>query len=229
MIGAVISLAARKRRALSIGAGVASIVILYGFSNEPAANALWDALESSAPSTASKDVRYDAVVVLSGLVDEPDIESPSYNENVERLLAAFDLLRRERAQLALLSGGSNSPGTQAEAPVLAAQLVRWGIASERLVVEVESHNTHENAMFSARIIRERGWKKILLITSAFHMPRALGCFRAEGIEVDALPVDYRAGHGRMSWLPRAGALNTSTNALRELAGRAVYRARGYSR
>jgi uncharacterized SAM-binding protein YcdF (DUF218 family) len=225
---AAIGLAARNRRTLSLSAGVASFAILCGFSNEPVANALWSALESSAPATMSKDRHYDAVVVLSGIVDGT-VDSPSYNESVDRLLTSFDLLRRDRVAMALLSGGSPAPNSAVEAPILAAQLERWGIAKDRLVTESESRNTHENALFSARIVRERGWKKVLLVTSAFHMSRALGCFRAEGVEADTLPVDYRAGSGDRSWLPRAYALQVSTAALREMAGRIIYRVRGYSR
>ena len=61
------------------------------------------------------------------------------------------------------------------------------------------------------------------------MPRALGCFEQAGLHPDVLPVDYRAGEGGVGWVPRAGSLAVSSAALRELAGRAVYRMMGYSR
>jgi uncharacterized SAM-binding protein YcdF (DUF218 family) len=62
------------------------------------------------------------------------------------------------------------------------------------------------------------------------MPRALGCFRAVGLEPDALPVDRRAGDGQgRSWLPRVGALSRSSDAFRELAGRLAYGVAGYTR
>jgi len=60
------------------------------------------------------------------------------------------------------------------------------------------------------------------------MPRAAAAFRQAGLEVDLLPVDPRLGLGGGSWLPRAEALERSSAALRELAGRLVYRAAGYS-
>ena len=83
------------------------------------------------------------------------------------------------------------------------ELIDWGIAPERVVIEDQSRNTRENAVESARVARERGWKTILVVTSAFHMERALGCFRAVGLEVDALPVDQRGyDPGWQSWLPR---------------------------
>ena len=78
-------------------------------------------------------------------------------------------------------------------------------------------------------MKERGWRSLLLVTSAAHLPRALDCFRKVGLTPDALPVDYRAGGARAGgWLPRASALSKSTDVLRELAGRVVYRVAGYA-
>jgi uncharacterized SAM-binding protein YcdF (DUF218 family) len=84
---------------------------------------------------------------------------------------------------------------------------------------------------SERLVREHGWKTLLLVTSAAHMPRAAGCFAAVGLRPDMLPVDVRISSTplrRMSWLPRVGNLGQSTEALRELVGRVVYEQRGWS-
>jgi uncharacterized SAM-binding protein YcdF (DUF218 family) len=70
----------------------------------------------------------------------------------------------------------------------------------------------------------------VLVTSYAHVPRALGCFRAVGLEPDVLPVDRRSGDGQGgTWFPRPSALVKSTWALHELAGRAAYRLAGYAR
>ena len=107
---------------------------------------------------------------------------------------------------------------------LAAKLVSWGVPPAQVVVEASSRNTRENAIECSRIAAAHGWRTLLVVTSAAHAPRALGCFRAVGLEPDLLPVDFRAGDGRnLGWLPRAVALQRSTAALRELAGRVVYR------
>jgi uncharacterized SAM-binding protein YcdF (DUF218 family) len=98
------------------------------------------------------------------------------------------------------------------------------------VTEAGSRNTRENAVESARVAAARGWRRLLLVTSAQHVPRALGCFRAVGLEPDVLPVDREAGDAKgASWLPRAYALSRSSDVLRELAGRLVYRLAGYTR
>jgi uncharacterized SAM-binding protein YcdF (DUF218 family) len=95
-----------------------------------------------------------------------------------------------------------------------------------------SRNTHENAVRSAKTLRDRGWSHVLLVTSALHMPRAAGCFRAEGVAFDTLVVDHLArapAFRRTSLDPRADALALSTAVLREGFGRVVYRVMGYAR
>ena len=69
------------------------------------------------------------------------------------------------------------------------------------------------------------------MTSAFHMPRSVGCFRAAGIEVDVLPVDYRLRDRSLEThvMPRGEYLGQTTRALREWLGRLVYRVLGYTK
>jgi uncharacterized SAM-binding protein YcdF (DUF218 family) len=131
----------------------------------------------------------------------------------------------------LLSAGNAfpHPGEAPEAEVLAEWLRQQGVEPERIFLETQSRNTRENALFSAPIITAHGWKRVLLVTSAWHAPRALGCFRAVGLAPDLLPVDHRGVGQGLGWLPRAGALSASTDALRELLGGLVYRAMGYTR
>jgi uncharacterized SAM-binding protein YcdF (DUF218 family) len=148
---------------------------------------------------------------------------------VERLLRGFELLRAGTVDHVLISGGppGPGPGQGSEAALLAGKLRAWGVPAGQIVLEEQSLNTRENATETARIVASRGWSRLLLVTSAVHMERALGCFRKVGLRPDALPVDFRGGESE-SWLPRAGPLRDSTAALRELAGRVVYRWLGYS-
>jgi uncharacterized SAM-binding protein YcdF (DUF218 family) len=227
---------ARGRRARRWPALTAALV-LYVFSIEPVANALTASLETPDTNTARDGVTYDAVALLGGVVDDRATfthRQPSYNENIERLLVTFDLLRTGRAKVAVVSGGpvDGSRAEVVEAHVLGKQLVDWGIAPDRIVIEDQARNTRENAVYVAKIAREHGWSAIVVVTSAFHVPRALDCFRAVSLRVDALPVDYKSYDVRRfssSWLPRAAFLGDSTRAIREIAGRAIYRAQGYGR
>jgi uncharacterized SAM-binding protein YcdF (DUF218 family) len=234
LFGLLALLLIRRKRRLALSFGILAIVILAVASHEFTASALTGVLEDGVQSTMKDGVEYDAVIVLSGMLDGSATErhkQPSYNDNIERLLVAFQLLRDGRAKFVLLSGGAsridgNGP---VEASVLAEQLKKWGIDPARIIEEKNSRNTRENAAESAKIIAQQNWKKLLLVTSAFHVPRALGCFKQVGLQPDLLPVDYRYGGGGGSWVPRAGALGITTGAIRELAGRAVYRVIGYAR
>lgn len=224
---------ARRRRRALVGLALGT---LWLFSLEPVAELMWRGLEEAAPRTYAPGQVYDAVVMLGGVVEGSSASRGSLqlNDNVERLLTTYDLLRRGRARLAVISGGSILAGEDgpSEAAVVALQLEDWGIEPDRVVVELEARNTRENAVFVERIVRQRGLGRVLVVTSAFHMARALDCFRAVGLEVDALPVDYRTGTGPLSgsWiLPRARALSHSAAALRELSGRFIYRVRGFGR
>ena len=116
--------------------------------------------------------------------------------------------------------------------MLARQLEEWGTSGDRIIVEDKSRNTRENALFTKPIVEARGFERVLVVTSAFHMPRAIECYRAVGLAVDVYPVDFRARRasaGGFEWLPRANALAVTTGMTRELIGRFVYRAQGYGK
>lgn len=218
-----------KRQRILLGAAVGVLVV---FSWAPVPNALVAILESSAKDTSTEEP-YDAVVLLGGMIE--DAADPAggveYNERVERLLVTFDWLRKGRAKVAILSGGPIANGGIVEAERLRQQLEDWGVEPERLIVEGRSLNTRENALFTKEIVEARGLSRLAIVTSAFHMKRAEGCFRAVGLAVDTVPVDFgRARWGTVFWsLPRAQHFEASTRALRELFGRAVYWVTGYSR
>jgi uncharacterized SAM-binding protein YcdF (DUF218 family) len=232
-----VGLLLRRRRArLAVGLQVLGLLALYVFSTEPVANGLQRWVEAGAVSTYRPDGVYDAVIVLGGMVDADATERsglPEYTLAVERLLRGFEVVREGRARQLLISGGTldTRPGALVEAEILAKQLRLWGIPSERIVTEGRSRNTRENALESERIIREKGWTKLLLVTSAAHMPRALGTFQVLGLKPDTLVVDTRAHewHPRGAWWqPRASNLSAGTDAMRELFGRWVYRLRGWA-
>src|SRR6266568_3709910 len=232
MLAAALPSRARPRRPAALV--ILAAAVLYLFSIEPLANGLMRRVEASAISTQRAGVIYDALVVLSGEVDSPAARASGRLEltaAADRLATAYTLLREGRARNILLTGGSvhPEPGERSEAELVAEELRAWGVQADRIVVEPKSRNTQENAAFSGPIVSSRGWRSLLLITSAAHLPRALGAFRRAGMNPDALPVDRRAGDGHgESWLPRADALKQSTDALRELAGRLAYWAVGYA-
>lgn len=224
----------RRRARLALGLQLLGLAVLYVFSIEPVAGALIRSTEAGVRATYRPDVVYDAVIVLGGGLDPDATEisgRPEYNSAGDRILRGYELLREGRARNVLISGGSLDPRPEAiiEAEVLARQLQQWGIEPGRIFTEGKSRNTRENALQSQKIIEQQGWKTLLLVTSAAHLPRAYGCFAALGIRPDTFAADVRSPPGKRppSWLPRAYHLSASSEALRELAGRWVYRWRGW--
>jgi uncharacterized SAM-binding protein YcdF (DUF218 family) len=221
----------RKRVMGAVGLGLLVVLAVPAV-----AEALTRAIER-VPRTYREDVTYDAVVLLGGVTNELVMKQtgqPAYNDNVERLVMTFKLLREGRARVAIVSGAASDPALErfGEARVLAEQLVAWGIDPARIIVEPKARNTRENAIYCAEIVRQRGAKDVLVVTSAFHVPRALDTFRAVDLPVDVLPVDYRAppeGGGELDLFPRASDLGVSSRILREALGRVVYRFVGFGK
>ena len=105
------------------------------------------------------------------------------------------LWRAGKAQTIIVTGG-NLPWARASATDadFAAELLQaYGVPPDSIIVESNSRNTHENAINTAAIWRERHFRSGLLVTSATHMPRALASFRKAGLDVAPWPADFR-GH-----------------------------------
>lgn len=223
-----------SRKRLGVVLAHAGLAVLFVFSLPAVSNRLWGALEADAPRTVRDGVTYDVVILLGGVVTPMGATptEPAWNDNVERLLTTRELLAAGRAKTVIVSGGDlGVAGLNTEAGYLAEGLERLGVEKSRIIVEARAANTRENAVESDKLMKEKGFSSALIITSAFHMTRALGCFRAVGREVDALPVDYRvrdvSNDTRVA--PRGEYLSQSTRALREWLGRLVYRVTGYSK
>ena len=74
-----------------------------------------------------------------------------------------------------------------------------GVPAERIELEERSRNTFENALYTAVILRRRGWRRVAVVTDAFHMPRALYVFRRLGLDAVGEPVRHRCGGSRLAW------------------------------
>ncbi len=176
----------------------------------------------------------DGIIVLGGSVDTLVSKGrgvSALNEAGERLTEGAALAKQFPDARLVFSGGSGEilfEGTT-EAEGANRLFARLGIAPERLILEDRSRNTAENAAFTRDLVRPQPGERWLLVTSAFHMPRAVGCFRAVGFEVIAWPVDYRTAGGEDIWrfFPRASeGLRRVDLAAKEWAGLLAYHVTG---
>jgi uncharacterized SAM-binding protein YcdF (DUF218 family) len=170
---------------------LASILLLAVFGLSPLANALILPLEQRFPAWESARGAPDGVVVLGGAFD-PRIAAGrgevSLNESAERMTSAVELARRYPNARIVFSGGA---GQIPEAELAKRLFENLGIPALRLIIENRSRNTDENAKFTKAIADPKPSEQWLLVTSANHMPRAIGAFRRAGFPVEAYPVDWR--------------------------------------
>ncbi|MHB2206106.1 YdcF family protein [Methylobacterium sp. CM6257] len=175
------------------------------------------------------------IIVLGGGIEAGLSEARGQvivNDAGERPIYLADLARRFPAARLVFSGGSGFIGGGiAEADIISQQADVLGVPRARLILENRSRNTHENATFSAALVQPKPGERWLLVTSAWHMPRAVGCFRQAGFTVDAFPVDYRTrGWGdfaRFNGFASDGLLQLDL-AVKEWLGLVAYRWSGYT-
>jgi uncharacterized SAM-binding protein YcdF (DUF218 family) len=234
LVGILLFLLFRGRRGkLLIGLSTLGFVML---AVAPIGPAMLLILEERFPRPDALPDKVDGILVLGGAV-EPAISlsygETVFNSSVARVLAGLALARRHpEAKLALVGGeGGFSPVGFAESRATLGFVVEEGVAATRVVLEERSRSTHENAVYAKEMIRPDPGENWVLITSAFHMPRAVASFGAVGWPVIPYPVDYKVD-------PRTGlranfslldGLGASTLAGKEWAGLLGYRLMGWSR
>jgi uncharacterized SAM-binding protein YcdF (DUF218 family) len=139
----------------------------------------------------------DIIIMLGGgaMPDSPDVDGTGAlcSDPANRLLTAVRLQRRLDVPI-LLSGGQAYADTGAEAKIARRILISLGVPEDKILVETKSINTTQNAAFSSRILREKGFSHPLLVTSAFHMKRAVLNFEKQGVDVTPYPADYHVTH-----------------------------------
>ncbi|MEP1473101.1 MAG: YdcF family protein [Halieaceae bacterium] len=200
---------------------------LYTCSTAYVADALMASLESEYPArTVSKVDKAEAIVVLGGATNGTTHGNrlADMNGQGDRLLHAVELYKARKAPLIILSGGSRS--WEAPESVLMAEILQlMGIPEEAIIEERVSRNTLQNARYTNEVLAKNGIKRVILVTSAFHMRRAETMFRLQGIEIVPSATDYQVVHAPpvvAKWLPRVEDLQRTTYALREYIGFWVY-------
>jgi uncharacterized SAM-binding protein YcdF (DUF218 family) len=183
---------------LSISLGAFALI---GFL--PVGEALMAPLENRFPAVTTLPADVTGIVVLGGAV-ETDLSAargmPSLNAAAERMTSLVYLARHyPDARLAFTGGnGELIPGSMSEATVARELFTQLGVDQNRIVYESRSRTTYENAVLLKALMKPQPDQRWLLVTSAWHMPRAVGLFRHAGWSVLAYPVGYKTAPGLMT-------------------------------
>jgi uncharacterized SAM-binding protein YcdF (DUF218 family) len=174
------------------------------------------------------------IVVLGGAISADMLATRGeigINEAAERVVAVPALAKRYPAARIIYSGGDAGLFVhyESEADVVTDLFESLGIPASRLTLEGRSRNTIENAVYSKALAHPKPGERWLLVTSALHMPRAMGAFRQAGFAVEAYPVDYQT-NGWRDLLDLSGslsaALRRTDSAFHEWIGLVAYRVAG---
>ncbi len=211
-----------------------AIVLLLAIGILPLGAWLIEPLEDRFPPPPEEMPAPYGIIVLGGAIDDElgrARNQVSLQEGAARLTEAVALARRYPQARIVYTGGSNSltHADSTEARDAGKLLAALGVDPARIQLEDRSRNTDENARFTSDQVHPEASQAWLLVTSAWHMPRAMGLFRKAGFNVVAYPVDYRSQGGPGDW-----RLNGETTrglglfdlAVHEWIGLAAYRARG---
>lgn len=206
----------------------AATILLAGLSMLPVGDWAIAPLERRFPVYADDGAPVHGIIVLGGGIDLFATRSSgvfALNDAAERLTAMTALARRYPEARIIFTGGSGSLFFQdaREADRVPDFLREQGIDPARVVIDRASRNTWENAVFTRRLGGGAPGERWLLVTSAFHMARSVGCFRRVGAEIVPYPVDFRVGTPRADL---AGNLQRLSLAIREWIGLAAYRLTG---
>jgi uncharacterized SAM-binding protein YcdF (DUF218 family) len=231
-LGIILLFTRHKRAGRALAAIGVALLLVAGLTT--LGTALLLPLENRFPPWDAARDAPTGIVVLGGAVG-PEISAargmPALDEAAERVTEAAALARQYPNARIIYSGGNPrlmlARGTEAEFAL--ALLERLGIPRERIIAEDKSRNTVENAEFSKALAQPKPGERWLLVTSAYHMPRAIGVFRKAGFDVEAYPVDWRTRGPIDLAIPfesvTAGLRRTDT-AVHEWVGLVVYRLAG---
>jgi uncharacterized SAM-binding protein YcdF (DUF218 family) len=228
--GVLLACLGRWRRQSMMAAAVGAIGLLVcGFT--PLALWLTAALETRFPPPNPMPAQLAGIIVLGGglrLHDSALRDTLSLNEAGDRLLALADLARRYPTAKIIISGASGDLFSEgaAEADLVREHARMLGVDPVRILVEDRSHNTYENAVFTSAVLKPEQGQTWLLVTSAWHMPRAVGAFRQAGFSIIAYPVDFRATRPWWPFSEVAAGLRATDLVAKEWFGIVAYRLMG---
>ena len=215
---------------------ISAFVIFFFCSNFFIANEVMRAWETPVTPFASITKKYDYAIVLTGVTktEMTPKDRVYFNRGADRATHTLQLYKLGIVRKVIISGGSGrlDGGGVLEADDLATFMRLAGIPDEDLIVENQSKNTHESAVFVKDILAKfDGPKELLLVTSAYHVPRAMACFEKVGVNADPFAAEPTAYERRFTidilLIPSLDAVQTWKIVIREWVGYIAYWFAGY--
>ncbi|PZX49355.1 YdcF family protein [Algoriphagus chordae] len=213
------------------------IFLLWFFSNQFIANQAMMAWEPEF-KTFSEIKNHEIGIVLTGVTNlsKTAYDRTFFNKGADRITHALQLYREGKIKKILITGGQglNPVNPQSEAEVLQRFLLMTGVPAEDVMIEDQSKNTYENALFTKAFLAEKGIdvnQEFILITSAFHMKRSQGCFDKVGLQTLPFPTDYYSQDSKYDipilFFPDPYSIFIWHKLVKEWIGIVVYSAVGY--
>jgi uncharacterized SAM-binding protein YcdF (DUF218 family) len=181
---------------------------------------------------------YDVGIILTGgmmSISGPEIDHPSMGVHADRFFQAYLLYKAGKIKKFLISGADMPHIMQLQlddGALVKRTLIQWGVPAEDIILEGESRNTRQNAVNSSLILKKQFPNgKYVLITSSFHLRRAIGCFEEVGITTDIFPADSYSGSFKPTLRdyirPDPNVFGYSHLLWREWVGYLMYKIAGY--
>ncbi len=222
----------RKRLFLWFG-----VLVLCLFSIPIVSDALMRLVEGPARRSPLSAVnKADAIVVLSGMLHQINgAPLGEWGRTVNRFEGGIDLFKAGKAPVIVFTRGQLPWQTYGvpEGDLLAKRAILLGVPQHAIRLTENVGNTAEESIAAAKLldVGNGSAKRIILVTSAFHMPRARFLFEQAGFKVIPFRVDYHAADTHeltvLNYLPNGESLAESETALREMIGWVFYRAKGF--
>jgi uncharacterized SAM-binding protein YcdF (DUF218 family) len=206
-----------------------AVVVLYIISTPIFSNNFFKLVEGNEYRKPISSIdSADAIVVLSGILEINEEGDSTYVEwgDPDRFFGGIALFKAGKAQKLVFTGGKMpwDKTKETEGEVLKEYAISNGIPSEKIYVTKDVENTADEAVAVKELISPS--KRIILVTSAYHMNRAKRLFEQQGFEVIPYKVDYKARRNStttlLAFLPSAGNIELTETGIRELIGRLIY-------
>lgn len=218
------------KQAVWFGSGTGFLMLM---GSTPLSYWLAGEMEREYGGVPNEDRKADAVVMLGGMirVSENDSFSISLGEASDRFVTAVELIRKGGAPVLVLGGSAALPGEQTPSATLLEKWARgWALTGVEILNLGLCENTYDEAVQTRILASERGWKKILLVTSALHMKRAEAVFRKQGLDVIPVACDFQsfgvANDTSFSFIPRQERFDILGRYLHEKVGWLYYWMKG---